>query len=577
MKFLKPGKILGSRNSFFANLSLKNRLWLFQIVVVLIILACIFTIAGSSGIVADLSENPYHSLYSDLKDSETELSNKCLTISNCTVELAKKLDKSIQKQLTAKGLEPSQLKDNPHLLAGILSAEVEKACFSMEKAGVTGVFLFLDATVNPVLERAKDSKAGFFIVNMNPNPLPYENQQLFLLYGPVQLARENNMHLHTQWELELNVAPNTLQHRGEFYNRPFEAALMNIGENIFNLGYWNPFYIPAEDTDKVISFSVPLMDKAGNPYGVCGLELSMTALENILRQKSSPEFEREVLLFSTQNDANINMNIALICGSNSSWLENGKSEFLHTTTASESTETFKDYYFTTPTKDKILGCNVKARLYPGKSVFKEENWTLTLLLPRSDVTAKSARLYYALAQLLLLFIASIFITYFTSRYCISPLLEAIKKLKDNDPQIKTNITEIDDLIEFLKERSEAPIHERMQESTPMGKSTHEHSGFYSATAALSTVRTAAINSGTETSSLSQEQYSRFESQLTTLSNAERKIFDLYIKGHDAKEICKMLYISINTLKTHNRRIYTKMNVSSRAELLKYCNELMGRL
>ena len=77
--------------------------------------------------------------------------------------------------------------------------------------------------------------------------------------------------------------------------------------------------------------------------------------------------------------------------------------------------------------------------------------------------------------------------------------------------------------------------------------------------------------------LSPEQYKQFEDQLQTLSNAERRIFDLYIEGHDAKEICNMLFISINTLKTHNRRIYTKMNVSSRVELLKYCNELMGKI
>ena len=572
MKFSKPGKIFDSHSLFYIKLSLKNRLWLFQIVLVLIILACIFIIANSSGVIEDLSENPYYTIKSDLNDIETELSKKCLSISNNTVELAKKLNKSIQKQLSVKELDPSQIKNNPDLIEGILSAEVEKACFAMEKSDVTGVFVFLNATVNPALERAKDSKAGFFIVNMNQNPLPYESRQLFLLYGPAQLARENNMHLHTQWELELSVAPNTFKRRTNLFKKPFEAALANIGEDIYNLGYWNPLYLPADNTDKVISFSVPLLDKAGNPYGVCGLVMSKIAFENILRQKSSPEFEREVLLFSTQIGAGINMDNALVCGTNSSWLINDNSKLLYISPISAGSEKLMDYYFTTPSKDRILGCNVKARLYPGKSVFKDENWTLALILPKNDVTAKITRLYYALAQLLLLFIASIFITFFTSKYCISPLLDAIKKLKDNEPHVKTNIIEIDDLIKFLRERSEA---------IPDGKSSpqpllHRQTGYNAKTAVLIKDESACTTSGQGASLLSQEQYIQFEERLMTLSNAERRIFNLYIEGHDAKEICKMLYISINTLKTHNRRIYTKMNVSSRVELLKYCNELMGK-
>lgn len=666
MKFLKPNKFLNYHRLVYINLSLKNRLWLFQIVVVLIILACIFTIAGSSGIIADLSENPYHSVKNDLKDSETELSKKCLAISNNTIELSKKIDKSIKKQLTNKGLDPSQLNNHPELLEEILSSEVEKSCFAMEKAGVSGVFVFLNATVNPALERAKDSKAGFFIVNMNQNPLPYESQQLFLLYGPVQLARENNMHLHTQWELELNVAPNTFKRRTDLFKKPFEAAISNKGEDIYNLGYWNPLCLPADNTDKVITFSVPLIDKSGNPYGVCGLEMSRTSLENILWQKSSPEFEREVLLLSTQAGAGINMDNALICGLNSSWLRNDNSKYLYVSPISNKSEKLTDFYFTASSKDRVLGCDVNARLYPMKSVFKEELWTLALLLPKDDVTAKTARLYYALAQLLLLFIASIFITLFTSRYCINPVLDAIKKLKDNELEVKTNITEIDDLIQFLRERSETssngelsphqspqqqqrktqtseelsphfsshlrepslqyfeqssqqypnythyphnqkkPIASNNEEASPHlhhyddngeaspldtldphdllefpGEAVYGaafgQSGSIFKTAVQGKNEAAFKNSRQEASPLSPEQYTQFENRLMTLSNAERKIFDLYIEGHDAKDICKILYISINTLKTHNRRIYTKMNVCSRVELLKYCNELMGKL
>lgn len=590
MKFLKQRGIFEPLRASYGKMSLKNRLWLFQLVIVLIILACIFIIASSSGIIADLSENPYEAVTGRLNDIESALSNECLNISNSTVELAKKIDKSIQKQLNTKGLDPSQIKNRPELIEEILSAEVEKACFAMDKSGVTGVFVFLGATVNPALERAKDSKAGFFIISLDKNPEPYEGGQLYLLYGPVRLARDNNMHLHTQWELEFNVAPDISRDRTNLFKKPFEAALLNAGKDVQNLGYWSPLFRPADNTDKMITFSVPLLDAEGKPYGICGLAISRTECENILRHKASPEFEREVIVFSTQADDAINMEDALIYGVNTSWLIKGESKYMYFSPVSDDHEKLSAYYFTEPAKDRILGYNTKVRLYPGKSVFRDEKWALSLVLPKSDVTKKISRLYYALAQLLLLFIASIFITLYTSKYCIDPILDAIKKLKDNEPHIKTNIVEIDDLIKFLTQHPETPQNEepslkhqrRLQQQEPslQHRQLPRHDCRYRPGQAAKigqpyTDDLRCDDTGQQGPQLTQEQYRQFEERLLTLSNAERRIFDLYIEGHDAKEICKLLYISINTLKTHNRRIYTKMNVSSRVELLKYCNELMG--
>lgn len=542
------------------NLSLVSRFWLFQLVVVLVILTCIFLTAGFSGVISDLAENPYHDVIHDLQYIESEISKKCLIISNTTIELSDRINKSINRQLQQAGISHSDIKNHPELIETILSNEVEKSRFAMEKAGVTGVFLFLDATVNPALERANDSKAGFYLVNMNHEPVPYESQQLFLLYGPVKLARENNMHLHTQWELEFDISPDIPKRRRDLFRMPYDAALSGSEQNTYYLGYWNPLFIPAENTDNVLSYSVPLLDNDGNPYGICGLEISKTAFESILRQKSSYEFGREVILFSTRIGDGIDMDNALVLGMNTSWLINGDSKYLYISPHSEDNK-LNDYYFTKPSSETILGYDIDVRIYPKKSTFSDAKWSLAILIPKSDVTSKSARLYYILFVMLLLLAISVVITFFTSKYCISPILEAIKMIKSNETQGRTNITEIDDLIEFLSMRSE-PAKKGIETDLQLAAS------------ARSTKHADSTEPSPE--HLSPEQYKKFEDQLQTLSNAERRIFDLYIEGYDAKEICNMLYISINTLKTHNRRIYTKMNVSSRAELLKYCNELMGK-
>ena len=54
---------------------------------------------------------------------------------------------------------------------------------------------------------------------------------------------------------------------------------------------------------------------------------------------------------------------------------------------------------------------------------------------------------------------------------------------------------------------------------------------------------------------------------TPLSNQEKNICRLLCDGHSYKQICANLHISMNTLKYHVKNIYTKCDVSGRAELI----------
>ncbi len=65
----------------------------------------------------------------------------------------------------------------------------------------------------------------------------------------------------------------------------------------------------------------------------------------------------------------------------------------------------------------------------------------------------------------------------------------------------------------------------------------------------------------------------FLAKIKELSPAERAVFDLYVEGHTAKEAAEKLCLSINTIKTHNKKIYMKLNVASRDELLLYISML----
>ena len=71
----------------------------------------------------------------------------------------------------------------------------------------------------------------------------------------------------------------------------------------------------------------------------------------------------------------------------------------------------------------------------------------------------------------------------------------------------------------------------------------------------------------------------FVEKSKTLSSAERRILQYYIDGHETADIPDLAFISIHTVKKHNRSIYQKLKVSSRDELMLYIELLRccGRL
>lgn len=71
----------------------------------------------------------------------------------------------------------------------------------------------------------------------------------------------------------------------------------------------------------------------------------------------------------------------------------------------------------------------------------------------------------------------------------------------------------------------------------------------------------------------------FVEKAKTLTSAERRILRYYIDGHETADIPDLAFISIHTVKKHNRSIYQKLEVSSRDELMLYIELLRccGRL
>lgn len=190
--------------------------------------------------------------------------------------------------------------------------------------------------------------------------------------------------------------------------------------------------------------------------------------------------------------------------------------------------------------EAYLGFHTQTNLYPKGSPYSEEIYVTAVLVPKSDIVDSTIRLNIILVCLLsLLVTAGIIISIIFSNKYLKPIsqgIEIIKSEVSESPQ-KTNVQEIDDLITYLADYKKD------------------------------------LNIKVEQEKYQLTVLEQFVEKTKTLSPAERSVFNLIIKGLSPKEIADQMYLSINTIKTHNKRIFSKLSVTSREELLLYINML----
>jgi two-component system response regulator NreC len=69
--------------------------------------------------------------------------------------------------------------------------------------------------------------------------------------------------------------------------------------------------------------------------------------------------------------------------------------------------------------------------------------------------------------------------------------------------------------------------------------------------------------------IAAEAEARAAAEADPLSEREREVLRLLALGHTNQEIAKMLYISVRTAETHRAHIMRKLQLSTRAELVRY--------
>ena len=513
--------------------TLKRKLFGYMLLLVSVLLLTLMSGLFLFGRFRSTEQDIYDTLNIQMDVFEKDITAYFDHLAAAGIRLSESMGAVTEDYLLRKGLRMADLTNNPDALLDLQEAMLEPLKLKLLQEDCSGVFVLLDATVNSGLPSADHSRAGLYL---QINGYDTYDQNILLFRGPADLAKQHGMMPHRKWKLEFSTE--------RFPNFEEIAALSHLPAD--QAYFLTDLHNLPGTSDQVVLMVLPITGSDGACYGLCGMEVSSSYFMAYHAQPA--KISHLTCLVAPGSGSTLDAAAGLSCGVSGGYYRapNGTLSFQSLS---------NDLLCLQGDWAPYIGVIRTVSLTPNRDAY-----TLAVMIPKEDLdqSSRKATLQNTLLWLLIIFFAVNCCLFFSRRF-LTPLLKGLEQLKSKE-RARSNIPEIDDLFAFLSKQDRE--YEQMLQSLTQEKQQaqlqYEHAQ-------------------TEISRLSYkmkqevdpDDFQYFQNGLLDLTPTERKVFNLYFDGKSAKEILEILQIKENTLKFHNKGIYSKLGVNSRKQLLQY--------
>ena len=526
--------------------TLHRRLILFFVMVSVTLILAFTLLLAFFGITGKDEKAVNSHLNTELAIITDKIADEFGRISLGGIAMAEEIAKQSDAFFIEHGITAAELSAHPELLESLLGEHMQSLISTVNNRYCGGVFILLDATVG---SGSETSKAGVFLKKTQPTYTSTTGVDIHYLRGPAQLARDNGIMLLGQWRMEFDIDGQ------EFWTKVMDTARQNPETALSRLYYWSGRITLKGNSESGFLLCVPLRSGDGTVFGICGIEVS----DRLFKSLYTPEggsFENIFTVMAPVCEDGFCTSKGLIAGN---YYLTGK----HWDYDLSVTDSHEDFVHLSGGGENYSGKSDSIRLYPGGSPYEEDSWVAAILMPQDILhnAVKGNSAYFKVTVVVLLLV-SIGASVFISKRYLRPVNDALASIHSRayDETKAVPYSEISDLLEFLAANDRA----HSEEVARLDKENRE-------------VRSKFDMAQTHITHLAEEKlpevdsdsFEMFTQCLRTLTPKERSIFDLYMEGKSAKEILVLADINQNTLKFHNKNIYSKLGVTSRKQLLEY--------
>ena len=459
----------------------------------------------------------------------------------------------VDNYLEKEGITFSEMADDQSAISSLEVSVLDPLCQYLRQTSCSGAFILFDTTVNNHLSEAPYSKSGLYIQKSNFN---VSDPNLLLYRGIAKVGKDHKIMPHRKWRQEFTTTlfPD--------YEKIQENATLPLESTC----YITDLETLPGTSEPVVLVTVPLLGKDDTYYGLCGFEVSQSYFKAEHAQSSNL---KHMVCFLTPDNLSENPSSISSEKSLQTGIRNGYYFTLH------GDFSVKDFgnglLFFSNGEEDYIGMGNELTLTQRNNPF-----FAAVMVPKSDYDHSLQRYWIQtiLLILLILFFAIVSCIHFSRRF-LAPILKGLEQIReDKASRSPSHIPEIDDLLDFLSEKDEETEQTILQLQAAMAES---RDALASLSVEQNTLQQQYDAMQEELSRLTKDkkkevdpdEYQHFLDCLDTLTAKENFILELYTQGKSSKEILSIANITENTLKYHNRNIYSKLGVKSRKQLLMY--------
>ncbi len=521
--------VLDIKNS---GLSLKRRLAVYIAVLLLLFLFLIGVVLNILGILNITPFRIRETFSRELAETNYRAETTIDLSASHALSFSRRLSNVTEHYLNKNNITFEQLENNASLIDGLQAEVYHIIGANMHYADCSGAFFILNTTVNSKLPEKHHS--GVYLKFSYLHSQSMINHQTSMLYGSSVISKEYGVDYYSSWHLEMPEGVYT-----ELDNM-FQVSKAEFDDTYILTGLYQ---IP-ETWESVRFLLVPVFDSGDKLIGVCGFEISSLYF-SLTYETHDNELENIVHGLFTQ--AGENSYTGQMSGNHSGYSPSDNGVMTIKRGKNLDTLTYGNEAFIGKHSEITLG---------------ESTHILTVMVPENAYQALLRQSYIRIFVLLLVIILVMVLIclYFSHKY-MKPILTSFEHIKANSVSgTQVKIPEIDDLFRFLADKDKG--HE--DEITELTQLRNEAKEEYTK---LQTQLDKVVSR--RKSSVDPEFFEFFKQNVHKLTTKEKEVFGLYLEGKSAKEIQEILEINQNTLKYHNKNLYSKLGVTSRKELLLY--------
>ena len=517
------------------SLSLRKRFLLYIVSAVATFLALAMVLLNLFGFINSANVQIMRDLDAWLANSADSIEQDCDELAACAISFSHQLESLIQDFLIEQQLQFDDLQDNTQALTDLQQELYDTVYLNMQVAPASGTFYILNTTVNSTSETPLFN--GIYLKYVNLSSENTVNNSFALYRGSYSTGKNNNLTFHSGWNNENHT--DFFDDCESVFSEGVHYALSTVSE------------IP-DTWENARYIYVPLRDRQDRIIGVCGFEISN-------------------LLFRLSNKTEDPRWGQLICGLIDQQQGSYRGQFSSNRYQNHTIQIVSKKNYTQFDFGAEDCAGATQEIFLGKDTF-----TVAVMMPMAQYQkfVRNGQLQNAMIFLILGIVALASCVIMSNRY-VSPILKRIEQVKaneiDGDP---TNIREIEDLFAYLAARDEA-YEARLEElekerQAAEANATQTQKDYQTALRQLDLVQGELEQlAAAQHREIVLEEYEYFLCNLGTLTATEYKVYELYLAGKNAKQIAEILGISENTLKYHNKNIYSKLGISSRKQMLRF--------